>query len=125
MSKKLTEAKILEACRAAQGLGKTQFAHELGMSKQSYSAYVTHGAKQDLSGLQEAAIEYVGRWIGDLAVDLLKARDAVVPCVCQTALFDNGQCPNHGKAPLKVAGKDSKNVYLHPILEESCSAVTL
>jgi len=95
MAKKLTEAEILEAYRAAQQMGKTEFAHELGMSKQSYSAYM-HGAKQDLSGLQDAAIEYRGSWIGELAVDLLKARGAVVPCVCQTALFDNGVCPHHG-----------------------------
>lgn len=95
MAKKLTEADVLECYRAAQGKNQTEFAHELGMSKQSYSAYM-RGRLQDLAGLQESAMEYVGSWIGDLAVDLLKVRGAVVPCVCQTAMFDNGDCPKHG-----------------------------
>lgn len=98
MAKKLTEADILEAYRAAQGMGRTEFAHALGMSKQSYSAYM-RGAKQDLDGLQWSAVEYRGTWIGELAVDLLKVREAVVPCVCLEFIWDNGVCPKHPLSP--------------------------
>jgi hypothetical protein len=114
MDKKLTEADVLEAYRAAQRIGRTEFAHELGMSKQSYSAYM-RGRLQDLKGLQESAVEYVGSWIGDLAVDLLKVRGAVIPCVCQTALFDNGSCPKHGKPPYEVIGSSKSAVYMVPV----------
>ena len=102
MAKKLSEADILEAYRAAQGLGRTAFAHELGMSKQSYSTYILKGVRQDLMGLQECAVEYVGGWIGNLAVDLLKARGAVIPCVCQTEMWDCGACPKHGALPVSI-----------------------
>jgi len=104
MAKKLTEADVLEAYRAAQGMGKTEFAQALGMSKQSYSQYMG-GAKQDLHGLQEAAVEYVGTWIGDLAVDLLTVRGAVVPCVCQTQVGDKGLCPKHPLPALPIKGE--------------------
>ena len=107
MTKKITESDVLEAYRAAQGLGKTEFAHALGMSKQSYSSYVNNGARQDLAGLQESAIKYVGSWIGDLAVDLLLVRGAVVPCLCQTGMLDNGPCPLHSPhAPIFLVKKE-------------------
>jgi transcriptional regulator with XRE-family HTH domain len=99
MAKKITQSQILEAYRAAQQLGKTEFAHELGMSKQSYSQYVHNKSQPDLEGLQEAALENVGSWIGNLAVDLLVVRGAVVPCVCQTEIGDNGPCPKHSPIP--------------------------
>jgi len=99
MAKKITQADVLEAYRAEQQLGKTQFAHELGMSKQSYSAYVNMKSQPELEGLQEAALENVGSWIGNLAVDLLVVRGAVVPCVCQTEIGDNGPCPKHSPIP--------------------------
>lgn len=95
MKKKMTEAEVLEAYRAAQQMKPVEFARSLGMSKQSYSSYVNKGARQDLAGLQESAKKHVGTWIGDLAVDLLIVRGAVIPCVCQTELFDNGLCPKH------------------------------
>jgi DNA-binding XRE family transcriptional regulator len=113
MAKKLTEADVLEAYRAAQGMGRTEFAHALGMSKQSYSTYINKGAKQELPGLQESAIEHVGSWIGDLAVDLLRVRGAVVPCVCQTEMFDNGMCPLHGPqlSPPIIKKEKSKSTH--------------
>jgi transcriptional regulator with XRE-family HTH domain len=95
MVKTLTEADVLEAYRAAHGKNKSEFSAELGMSRQAYNNYL-NGAKQDIQGLQESAIQYVGTWFGELCNDLLKARGAIVPCVCQTAIGDNGQCPKHG-----------------------------
>jgi hypothetical protein len=123
MAKKITEADVLEAYRAAQGMGKTEFAHAMGMSKQSYSSYVNNGAKQDLAGLQESAIKYVGTWIGDLAVDLLEVRGAVVPCVCQTEFFDNGTCPMHS-TPSSLSGISPKLGRASNLGENVLQAVT-
>lgn len=115
MTKKITQADVFEAYRAAQGLGKTEFAHELGMSKQSYSTYVRNISQPDLEGLQEAAVENVGSWIGDLCVDLLKLRGVAIPCVCQAEMWDCGACPKHGEPPEykknvkgKITGSDFK-----------------
>ena len=118
MAKKLTEADILEAYRAARGLSRGEFAHELGMSRQSYSTYLNKGVRQELEGLQESAVENVGGWIGDLAVDLLKARGAAIPCVCQTEMWDCGACPKHG-SPLKyvIASETSAELTAEQILQ--------
>ena len=117
MTRKTTQADVFEAYRAAQQLGKTEFAHQMGMSKQSYSSYVHNKAQPELSGLQESAKLYVGHWIGDLCVDLLKLRGAAIPCVCKTEMWDCGACPKHGVPPTwaaipkeqdKIRGSDFK-----------------
>jgi transcriptional regulator with XRE-family HTH domain len=95
MAKKITEAEILEYYRESRGMGRTEFAAELGMSKQSYSTYINNGVKPDLEGLQDSAVTYVGTWIGDLCVALLSVRDATIPCICLEHIGDNGPCPKH------------------------------
>lgn len=95
MTKKITEAEVLEYYRELRGLGRTEFAAELGMSRQSYSTYINNGVKPDLEGLQESARKYVGTWIGDLCVALLSVRGAEIPCICLEKIGDNGTCPKH------------------------------
>ena len=91
-----TEADVLEEYRAKAGVNKLKFAAMLGMSRQAYSNYVNGEYRQNIQGLQESAIKYVNTWIGELCIDLLKVRGAIVPCVCKTEIGDNGDCPKHG-----------------------------
>jgi len=93
--RKITQADVYEAYRASQQLSKCNFSHELGISKQSYSAYVHNLSAPSVDDLQWAAVEFRGGWVSELAIDLLVVRGAVVPCVCQTAIGDNGICPKH------------------------------
>jgi hypothetical protein len=101
-----TEAEVLEACREKKMMSKSEFAHALGIPRTQYFTYL-NGVQQDLAGLQWSAVKHVGTWIGDLAVELLKARGAAVPCKCETELWDNGPCPKHG-APSALRVEEHK-----------------
>ena len=117
MAKKITEADVLEAYRAAQQMNQSEFAAALGMSRQSYSAYVNEGRKQDLAGLRETALKEVGTWIGDLAVDLLKVRGSDIPCVCLEMIGDNGPCPKHPAPASQMISVGSKSTPAGKLVE--------
>jgi hypothetical protein len=93
--KKPTQIDILEKFRNAQGLNKSEFPHQLGVGRASYYTWMD-GAEISLEILITWALDYVGGWVGAMAVELITLRDPrLVPCVCQTAIGDAGPCPRH------------------------------
>jgi hypothetical protein len=82
----------------------TGFAEYMGVSKQTLNNWMQKKGKPAIEWLQQTAIDYVGEPQGEMAVDMLKRRFLVVPCVCQTEIGDHGPCPKHGivQVSLKV-----------------------
>jgi len=93
--KKPTQIEILEKFRNAQGLNKSEFPHQLGVGRASYYMWLS-GTEISLEILQVWALENIGGWVGAMANELITLRDQrLVPCVCQTAIGDAGNCPRH------------------------------
>jgi len=103
--KKQTQIQFLEVARGERGLGVYKFCEHLGITGAwYYECLKNKRAPLSPKTLSELAVDQIGTWVGDLAVDCIKLDDArFVPCVCQTALWDNGPCPKHGESPELVA----------------------
>lgn len=100
MAKKQTQIQILEVVRGERELGVYKFCEHLGITGAWYYACLNNKrAPLSPKTLSELAVDQIGTWVGDLAVECIKLDDArFVPCVCQTALWDKGPCPKHGVA---------------------------
>lgn len=85
----------------------TEFAVALGTSRPTYYSWLD-GAEIGLKQLSVMAIRHVGEWRGELAVKLIRLTDKrLVPCRCETELFDNGPCPKHG-TPIGLSATSPK-----------------
>jgi len=91
-----SQGQILERFRDERDLSKIEMSAALGISRQTYDAWLV-GAEISVKHLSLLAIDHVGEWVGGLAVELLWLVDPrLVPCMCQTTLWDSGACPKHG-----------------------------
>lgn len=91
--RKETQAQILERVRGERDLNKTEMCAALAISRPTYDAWLG-GAEMTVKHLSILAVDHVGEWIGDLAVELITLIDPrLVPCTCQTAIGDAGPCP--------------------------------
>ena len=97
-----TQAQILEKYRKAMKLSLSDFAKVLKTSRQSYYLWldVTEIKQETLSNW---AIRERGQLVGEMAVELLKARKSPLPCVCETQVMDHGFCPRHSNVIFTVA----------------------
>jgi hypothetical protein len=102
MTKRQKQELILEKYRMALGMSLTDFVQELKTSRQSYYSWLD-GAEIKQETLNEWAITYRGKWIGELAVEILRARKSPLPCVCETQIMDHGFCPKHSNVIFTVA----------------------
>lgn len=94
--RKKAQGEVLERHRG--DLSKIEFCAAVGISRPTYDAWL-NGAEISLKFLSFLAVDHMDDWRGQLAVELIKLIDErMVPCVCETALWDNGSCPRHGQA---------------------------
>ena len=104
MTKKQAQAQaaILEKYRKAMKLSLTEFAKVLKTSRQSYYLWLD-GTEIKQETLSNMAVNERGQLVGELAVELLKARNSPLPCVCETQVMDHGFCPRHSKVIFTAA----------------------
>lgn len=98
MTKKTTQIHVLERVRGEQEMSVPVFCAAIGVSRQWYYGQLkTRNDVFKLQALSELAMAHVGEWVGALAVECIRLIDPrFVPCPCQTAIGDNGDCPKHG-----------------------------
>lgn len=98
MAKAKTQLQMLEIVRGEREMGVPVFCETFGITRQWY--YQCLKTKRDplsLQTLSELAMDQVGTWVGNLAVECIKLIDGrFIPCPCQTSIGDNGPCPKHG-----------------------------
>ena len=92
------EAKIMRRYQKTEGFASdADFAESLGESRQNLSNWFNGIKSPTNDWLRALALEQVGNWQGDMAVELLNLRNPdFVPCVCLEFIGDNGHCPKHG-----------------------------
>lgn len=107
-----TQAEILEGYRTKVfKLSKSDFAHELNSSRQSYHLWLG-----DTSIAYETLCDWarhnMGGWLGVMAIELLNARGLELPCACLEVIGDNGPCPKHwpSAGPVVVEQMISQNL---------------
>ena len=99
----MSQKTILQKYKGVAGCSTdSAFAVALDVHRAKLSQWF-QGTKPTTEYLQRLATQKVGEWEGDFAVELLVDRGLTVPCVCQTEVWDNGDCPKHGKTPLKAS----------------------
>lgn len=79
------------------GLGYADLMDLFGVSKQRAFEYLRGEGRPSTDALREVAKAKVGEMEGRMANEMLTLRGADVPCVCETELWDRGECPKHGK----------------------------
>lgn len=92
---KQTQIQILETWRGELEMSVPDFAPAIGVSRQWYYERLKSGFDVlNLKDLSQMAVDYAGDWQSQMAVACIKLIDPrFVPCVCQTAIGDNGICP--------------------------------
>lgn len=101
-----SQMQVLERYRGEKS--KTEFCADLGISRPTLDAWL-NGAEISLKLLSFLAVDHLGEWRSEMAVELIKrVSPSFVPCLCQTEPLDNGDCPRHG---VSIRREEQERVY--------------
>lgn len=100
MPKIKNQTKVLKEARGKKTI--SEFCLDFPISRPTYYKW-EGGGDMELDKLQDIALNRVGEWQGDVAVELIRlVNEYKVPCKCQTEIGDNGACPKHLKQTMAV-----------------------